>query len=148
MSPKQPLESAPIHGKKVFLPPIVGLKIRYDVPRMGAGGDSKGMVEFLTKNLKWIAQDRPYVSFEVIRERGAPQLIAEYSTGAREILEVKRQSAQEIKKKVLELLDARGGRYVSGTRVVQPVRPLPGIVPSQGSLPPWDPLRAPTLFKP
>ena len=50
---------------------------------MNAGGDSKGMVEFIKSQLPDFARSRPYVEFNVQQRFGAPaELIAYYMNGS------------------------------------------------------------------
>jgi hypothetical protein len=69
--------------KKAFVPELRKLVIHYDNPRIGAAGDSKGMVEFIQSRLPQLAQNRPFAEFAVQkRPNSPPELIAYYMNGS------------------------------------------------------------------
>ncbi|KAJ3322966.1 39S ribosomal protein L51, mitochondrial [Blyttiomyces sp. JEL0837] len=80
--PTKNLDSVWHNGTGAFVPTIRKVTIHYDHPRMGAGGDSRGMVDFIHDILPGIAKERPYVEFSVQpRPQSPPELIAYYMNG-------------------------------------------------------------------
>ena len=110
---------------------------------MGAGGDSKGMVEFLSQKMVQLAQDRPFVAFKVESKRGPPSILATYTNGYTKTFQVSRKPAEDILKKTVYLLDSRGKRDV---KMTSPVRPHK--MASMPVVPLWNPFTAKTIFKP
>lgn len=115
---------------------------------MGAGGDSRGMVTFLSsRDFIQIAQETPYVSFEIISKNGPPRIKAEYTTGKTVNLSLSRKNAQEIKKTLQLLLETRG----QDTKIVHPVKSH--SMASQPASLPWNPFTSPghdrsSIFRP
>ncbi|KAJ3211542.1 hypothetical protein HDU67_004445 [Dinochytrium kinnereticum] len=71
------------NGIGCFIPQIRKVVVHYDHPRLGAGGDSTGMVEFIHKHLITCAESRPYVEVCVQpRKKSPPELIAYYMDGS------------------------------------------------------------------
>ncbi|KAJ3412176.1 39S ribosomal protein L51, mitochondrial [Chytridiales sp. JEL 0842] len=101
--------------KKAFVPEIRKLVLHYDYPRLGAGGDSKGMVEFIQNRLPAIAQSRPYAEFAVQRRPNSPpELIAHYMNGS-----IKRHICYKLSMQEVE----RHAQYLCNTSATKPPKP-------------------------
>ncbi|KAI8850816.1 hypothetical protein BC829DRAFT_388371 [Chytridium lagenaria] len=71
------------NGIGCFIPQIRKIVVHYDHPRLGAGGDSAGMVDFIHSHLFACAEKRPYVEICVQpRKKSPPEFIAYYMDGS------------------------------------------------------------------
>ena len=90
----------------MFLPSIQKITFYYNIPRIGAGGNSMGMIEYLENNLLQLTKSRPYIHFQVKRRNGPPEIIAEYYNGSPKSLIMSRKKEPEISKMVNYLCDS------------------------------------------
>ncbi|KAJ3006027.1 hypothetical protein HKX48_000338 [Thoreauomyces humboldtii] len=133
-----------------FVPQLTKLTLRYDHPRMGAGGSSAGLVAFLTTRLPLVASQRPYVEF-CVRPANAvpPTLTARYACGRRVDVDVSRMKVDQVAREVAFLCDTRDGQE---TRVVRgsPVRADGTAGAGRGTRVGgvWDPFTADSTFTP
>ncbi|KAL2918614.1 39S ribosomal protein L43, mitochondrial [Polyrhizophydium stewartii] len=144
--PEKDLDSRPVNGVGAFVPPICRLTLFYDSPRHGAGGDSRGMVDFLTSQLLDNAAKRPYVEFSVTHRSGPPELLATYSNGTQRSILVKRKTPSEIQKS-LDLLCNSWGPAYAARKFPSPVRTGPGSTLHEAQNQ-WDPFHAKHVFRP
>ena len=74
------------------------LCLEYNHFRNGAGGDSRGMVEYLERDLKSLAASRPWLLFKVESRNGPPIIKARYTDNRKITMNVSRMSSQDIRK--------------------------------------------------
>ncbi|KAI8920761.1 hypothetical protein DFJ77DRAFT_447253 [Powellomyces hirtus] len=130
-----------------FVPQITKLVLRYDHPRLGAGGSSTGMVAFLTSQLPAVARARPYVEI-CVQPRNAvpPHILATYASGKKTLVPCAGLSAKEVAAKVAFLCDSMDGEE----RNVKSGRPVltAGHQLAERVDPVWDPFTAEHTFRP
>ncbi|KAI8587573.1 hypothetical protein BDZ88DRAFT_424983 [Geranomyces variabilis] len=145
--PTKDLTSRGHNGAATFVPAITKLNLRYSHPRIGAGGSSAGLVQFLTTRLPAIAASRPYVEICVQPRNGVPPtLTATYAGGKKVAIDVGKMTSGEVEKQVNFLCDSMDGEEKHIQRG-KPVK-VGGHKGAARALPAWDPFTAPTTFKP
>jgi lysophospholipase L1-like esterase len=137
------LTSKAVNGVGTFVPAICKLVLRQNPPRPGAGGDSKGMVEYIHENLRELTKSRPYAQIQVQNYRGPPKVIAFYNNGSNQIINVSRWKKQDIAKAVARVCDTSG----SISQKKFPSKVLKGAGSTLDQLL-WDPFHADQLFRP
>ncbi|KAJ8324183.1 39S ribosomal protein L43, mitochondrial [Batrachochytrium dendrobatidis] len=140
------MDSVNVNGVGSFVPSICRLKIFYESPRIGAGGTSRSMVDFLKHNITSLAQSRPYIEFNVVHRRGAPELEATYNNGSTRNIICSKLNVKQIKEKTAELCDGSGSS-ATGRKFAQPVKKGAG---SQRDLvnPTWNPFHSKDVYRP
>ncbi|TPX31588.1 hypothetical protein SmJEL517_g05097 [Synchytrium microbalum] len=130
------------NGAVVFIPPLQRLHIYYDHPRMGAGGTSKGMVEWLHTKLIPFAKSHPHIEI-AIQPRGQqpPEVVGSYGTGHQKKMWVAKLDRDEIHRKILYLANTAGGVDRTYTTPVLRAR-------GEGVDPVWNPFQAEKTFHP
>ena len=66
------------------------------------------MVEYLERDLKSLAASRPWLLFKVESRNGPPIIKARYTDNRKITMNVSRMSTQDIRKKIINLVDSRG----------------------------------------
>ncbi|KAI8820783.1 uncharacterized protein EV422DRAFT_530146 [Fimicolochytrium jonesii] len=131
----------------VFVPQINKLTVHYCHPRVGAGGNSAGMVDFIKNRIVHIAKARPYVEICVRPDLyRKPALVAQYASGKKVVVDCSHDTPREIEQKLGFLCDSRDGQEKKLTSG-QPVIPA-GRTGGEGVEPVWDPFTAKKTFKP
>eukprot|EP00842_Homolaphlyctis_polyrhiza_P000381 jgi/Hompol1/1343/HPOL_005570-RA len=144
--PQKDLSSVAVNGSGSYIPPICRLTLTYDPPRIGAGGDSKGMVDYLQQSLPQFAASRPYAEFAVVNQRGPPTLIATYNNGSQRQFNCQRLSAAKVDKAVKALCDSVGASHAA-RKFPKPVLKGSGSARDH-VLPAWDPFHTKQIFRP
>ncbi|KAI9094834.1 hypothetical protein DFS34DRAFT_627400 [Phlyctochytrium arcticum] len=130
-----------------FIPQITKLALHYDHPRIDAGGNSIGMVDFLKTRLATFAAKRPYVEI-CVQPRVAcpPHLVATFANGKTKRIDVPNLSSRDIGRKANFLCDTVDGeekRIKSGQPVLKASHKMSDRVEGV-----WDPFTAPQTFRP
>jgi hypothetical protein len=150
-SPENMLASKAVNGVGAFVPSLCKLqylrltqRLSVNTPRPGAGGDSKGMQDWIRANANRFAQQRPYVHINIAHQSGPPMIRAEFNNGTTLTENVARWPLDKIQKLVDRMCDARG-RDNYARKVNKPV--LRGTGSDMDKFMPWDPFHNP-IFRP
>ncbi|KAJ1523810.1 39S ribosomal protein L51, mitochondrial [Nowakowskiella sp. JEL0078] len=139
---KPDLRSKAVNGVGAFVFPLQKLTFQYDQPRIGAGGTSKGITQFLLTSLSDFASKHPTVEICVERiTRNDPKLIAKYVFNVGKEINCKGMPLEEVKRRVKYLAETSG---FPDTKFSKP------IIDSNSNkvMRPWDPFHSNTMFKP
>ncbi|KAJ1327104.1 hypothetical protein BSLG_005254 [Batrachochytrium salamandrivorans] len=140
------MSSIPLNGVGSFVPAICRLAIYYESPRIGAGGNSRVMVEFLKNRLISVAKARPYVEIKVIHHRGPPELRATYTNYTTRRISCDGLDLAHVQLKVNELCDGTGANG-TGRKFAQPVKKGAGSQ-RDNIVPAWNPFHSKDIYRP
>ncbi|TPX39957.1 hypothetical protein SeMB42_g06171 [Synchytrium endobioticum] len=140
--PVQNTVSRSRNGSVTYTPPLQHLHIYYDHPRLGGGGTSKGLVDWIHANLIPFAYDHPHVEIAIQnRKQLPPEILGVYNTGHEKRIIVKGLDRRDVHKKIMYLAETSGGPDRS--------YPLPVLrAKGEGVDPVWNPFNAEKTFHP
>lgn len=116
-----------LNGLGSFVLPCKKITLRF----CNSGGSSRGMRDFLVKDLKAYAEKNPKIEFIVKKEAGHPIIQGEYTNGNQKTICVRNMDSQKIAQK-LEVLKSS-----SGAQLKKYVRPVESVNTSVRGI--WSP---------